>query len=221
MLKFKWPVILFILFKTFISYAYQPSEGDVTAYFGPYLYKSNFDSTKTGAKSPNMGGFGLVVLGDVSAKGSLEIGMFYLNKIYLREDAGQYIAEKTGLMHITMGYRRWFTETFSGSISLSSGYSMGEVKILHSDFAPGSEIDTSARDKTEYGFDFSLLTELVKINTFAVFFDARYALSVTAKKNENADHFGFMLALKYLVQEKYPEQSISTKRYEDLFSYIQ
>lgn len=219
MLKFKWAVILFIFFKALNSFAYVPAEGDVTAYFGPHLYKSNFEDTKTGADSPNLGGLALVVLGDVSEKGSLEIGMFYMNKIYLREEAGSYIAEQTGLMHITMGYRRWFSETFSGSISISSGHSMGDIKVVHSDFVPGTEATTSARDATEYGFDFSLLTELVRIKDFAVFFDARYALSVTAKKNENADHFAFLLALKFPVQEKYPDQSVSLKRHEDLLNF--
>jgi hypothetical protein len=205
-LIFKASVILIIILNCISLRAYQPSDGDVTAYFGPYFHRTNFETTKTGATSPVLGGIGLVALGDVSDKGSLEIAMLYMNKIYLREDAGKYISERTGLMHITMGYRRWFNDTFSASLSLSSGYSRGDTQVLHSDFTTGSEIATSARDTTLYGFDLSLLTELVKIKRTALVLDARYALSATSKQNEKSDQFILMLALQFLVQEKFPEK---------------
>ena len=143
-----------------------------------------------------------MVNGDINNKGSLEIGIFQMNKVYMREELGKFIGEQTALVHITMGYRRWFSEYVSGSLSLSSGYSMGSPKIVHSDFVPGSESNTSARDTTEYGFDLALQTELYSQPTYAVVFDARYSLSVTNKKNENADHYGMMLGLRHTYQEK-------------------
>lgn len=149
-------------------------------------------------------GLGLVVNGDVNTKGSLEIALFFLNKTYYREEAGKFIAEQTALTHFTMGYRRWFTDSFSSSLSFSSGYSMGTPRIVHSDFPIGSEIDTSAGDTVEYGFDLSLQKEILKQPAYVVVLDARYSMSVTNKKNENSDQFGILLGFRYSVQEKNP-----------------
>lgn len=215
MAQFKLTVFLSFLFISLNSIAYAPSEGNVATYFGPYLYKTRFAGSNTGSNSPNLGGLGLVVLGDVSSQGSLEIGIFYLNKIYIREELGKYLSQQTGLIHITMGYRRWLSEMFSASLAFSSGYAMGEIQTLHSDFVPGSEIDTSAKDNTEFGFDLSLLTEIWKTEKYSVVLDTRYFFSVTAKENEYADHYGALLAVKYLMQEKTPEKSISLHRILD------
>lgn len=204
MLLLKFSILTTIIFYSISSLAYAPEEGNITSYFGPYLYKTNFKGTDTGATSPLMLGLGLVVNGDVNTKGSLEISLFLLNKTYYREDAGKYIAEQTALTHFTMGYRRWFTDSFSSSLSFSSGYSMGTPKIIHSDFPVGSEIGTSAKDTVEYGFDLSLLKEIFKQPAYAVVIDARYSMSVTNKKNENSDQFGILLGFRYSVQEKKP-----------------
>lgn len=184
------------------SLAYTPKEGNLTSYFGPYVYKTNFAGSKSGVHSPDFAGVGLVVNGDISPSGSLEIGLFQINKVYIREDLGKYIAVQTALIHITMGYRRWFNEYISASLSFFSAYSLGSPKIIHSDFAPGSEIDTSAKDTTEYGFDIAVQAEIYSQLAYAIVLDARYAASVTSKKNENADHYGIMLGLRYFFQEK-------------------
>lgn len=181
--------------------AYAPAEGNISSYFGPYLFKSVFESSKTSQDSFATG-IGLVVLGDVNEKGSIEIGMFHFHKVYFREESGKLIAEKTPLMHITMGYRRWFDESFSGSITLSSAYSMGSVERVYSDFAAGSEIPTSATDNTEYGFDFSLVKELYQKDKIQIFCDLRYSLSLTSKAGESADQYSAMIALNYLLQNK-------------------
>ena len=202
MLLLKFSILTTVLFYSISSLAYAPEEGNITSYFGPYIYKTNFRGSDTGATSPLMLGLGLVVDGDVNTKGSLEIALFLLNKTYYREEAGKFIAEQTALTHFTMGYRRWFTDTFSSSLSFSSGYSMGSPRIIHSDFPVGSEIDTSAKDTVEYGFDLSLQKELFKQPAYVVVIDARYSMSVTNKKNENSDHFGILLGFRYTVQEK-------------------
>lgn len=202
MRNFKTLLLIFAAIFPCAGSAYVAEEGKITATLGPFLYKSDFRDTPTGAISPRMGGFGVIALGDVNEKGSLEIAMFYLNKVYLRERAGSYISEQTQLMQITMGYRRWLTPTFSAGLGLFSAYSMGEPKVDHSDFAPGLAIDTSARDTTEYGLDFSLQAELWSRGHKAILLDGRYSLSLTAKENERANHYGVMLAFRYLVQKK-------------------
>ncbi len=188
--------------------AYTPSEGNVTATLGTFGYKTNFSGSASGAASRNLAGLGLIALGDLNDIGSLEIAMFDLHKVYFREESGKYIAEEKEVIHITMGYRYWINPYFSSSLSFYSSYSLGEVRLVHSDFAPGTEIDTSARDTTEYGFDFALQGDIWSSEKWAVIGEARYSLSVTSKKSEQSDHYGVMLGVRYQIQEKMPDGSL-------------
>lgn len=191
-----------LVFVTFEVAAYAPKEGNVNALFGPYIYKTHFKSTDTAVNSPVLANLGVIINGDISHRGALEIAIFHLNKNYYREQVSQYIAEQTELLHITMGYRRWLNPHFSISAAFFSAYSMGEVKVLHNDFPIDKTIDTSARDTTEYGFDLSAQAELWQKDRLSLILDTRYSLSATAKPNEKSDHYGFMLGLKYFIQSK-------------------
>lgn len=182
--------------------AYEAREGNVTAMLGPTLGKTDFQGSASGATSPLLGGLGLIVLGDVNPRGSLEVAMLFANKSYARESAGLYMVEQTQNVHITMGYRWWLGRIFSTSLSFFSGNSIGDSQVVHSDFPPGQDIDTSARDIIEYGVDWSVQTELWHKDKMAVVLDTRYSLSLTPKENEKANHFGVMLGFRYLVQEK-------------------
>lgn len=182
--------------------AYTPQEGNVTATVGTLIYKTNFRGSETGANSPSLAGVGLIALGDINSFGSLEIAMFDLHKVYFRDELGKYIAVEKEVIHITMGYRYWINPYFSSSLSFYSSYSLGDPRVVHSDFLPGAEIDTSANDTTEYGFDFALQADLWSSEKWAVTSEGRYSLSVTSKKNENADHYGIMVGLRYLIQNK-------------------
>lgn len=194
--------VFFILCYSISSQAYTPSEGNISTYIGPYLHKTDFSSSSTGAESPALGGVGWVVLGDASDTGSLEVGVFYLNKVYYRDYQGNELVEQTGLYHVTMGYRWWFSPYFSGSLSFFSDYSAGDIKVVHTNMADPALMNTSARDTTEYGFDFSLQTDLWNQGPWAAVLDARYSLSVTGKEGEKANHFGAVIGLRYLIQEK-------------------
>lgn len=189
-----------MLFLTAKSFAYDPAEGKVTATLGPYFTKTNFQGSSSGASPTVMNGFGLIALGDINSYSSLEIGTFVMPKLYFREEGGKYITEQTQIVQITMGYRYWINPYFSTSAAFYSSYSMGTVGRIHNDFPPGQEINTSARDTTEYGFDFALQGDLWSQNKFAVSLEGRYSASVTSKKNEHSDHYGFLLGLRYLVQ---------------------
>ncbi len=196
--------LIFFVFLTLSSrvFAYTPESGNVTATLGPFAYKTDFRGSDTGVTSPYLGGLGLLVTGDVNSKGSLEIAMFDLHKIYIRQQAGQFISEAKEIVHITMGYRWWLNPYLSTSLTFFSSYSLGDPVIVHSDFPVGGEIDTSARNTTLYGFDFAVQSELWSQDKFAVIADARYSLSITKKPNENSDHYGIFLGLRYLIQEK-------------------
>lgn len=194
--------VFLLLSYSISSLAYTPSEGNISTYFGPYLYKTDFDSSASGAKSPTLGGLGWVVLGDSSDSGSLEVGVFYLNKYYYRNYQGNELAEQTALYHVTMGYRWWFTPYFSASLSFFSDYSAGDVQIVHTNMADPALMNTSARDTAEYGFDIALQTDLWNQGRWAAVLDARYSLSVTGKEGESANNFGAVIGLRYLIQEK-------------------
>ncbi len=194
----------YLLFLTLCgpALAYNPSSGNVSAVLGPYMYKTNFSSSESGAISPILGGYGLMAVGDVNDKGSLEIAMFDMHKLYIRNQDGLFISEEKEVIHITMGYRWWLSSYLSTSLTFYSSYSLGLPKIVHSDFPAGAAIDTSARDTTEYGFDLALQDEIWSEGHYAVVADLRYSLSVTSKKDEKSDHYGLFLGIRYLVQGK-------------------
>jgi hypothetical protein len=199
-------VFLFIFLILPFAFGYDPKEGNVTATFGPYISRTDFrESSATGAKSPYSGGFGLVALGDINTYGALEIGMYHMHRVYIRDQGPFTISEKTELMHITMGYHYWINPYFSTSLTFSSGYSMGDPQIIYSNFPAGQEIDTSAQDTVEYGLDLSLQSELWEKERYSVIAEARYSYSLTPKENERGNHYGLMIALRYLIQEKYPD----------------
>lgn len=191
-----------LLFLTGKSFAYDPEEGQVTATLGPYFNKTNFGNIDSTINSSYSSGVGLIALGDINPQGSLEIGMFYTPQMFFRKQETQLICEKTQIMHISMGYRRWINPYFSTSLAFYSAYTMGDPEIIYSDFPKGQEIDTSARDTTEYGIDWSVQGDLWSGDKLAMVFETRYSYSVTNKHDENSDQYGFLLGLRYLVQEE-------------------
>lgn len=184
------------------TFAYTPQEGNVTAILGPFSSKTNFLKSQTDLEAPQMGGFGLIALGDINEKGSLEIAMIYMHKVYLRESGENYLAESVESIHITMGYRKWLSERFSASLTFFSAYPMGDPVTIYRKVSPGVSMDTSAQDLTEYGLDFSFQTELWASGRYALIFDARYSYSLTSKADERGDHYGALLGIRYLLQGK-------------------
>lgn len=182
------------------AWAHQPEEGKILATLGQLVYSTN--SSKEEVHSPWLGGVGLIAEGNLDNNGGLELAMFYLHKLYVREDADRLIAEKAKRIYVTMGYRHWFNKKFSGAVAFSSGYSMGDPKIVHSDFPKGAQPDTTAGEKAEYGFDFSVLYEIWADQKFGLVLDIRYFQSVTQKDHEDANHYSGMLGYRYLIQEK-------------------
>lgn len=198
--------VLFLLFfcLSLKVFAYEPKEGNVTATVGPFVSRTDYPGSDSGAKAPWFGDVGLIVQGDLNQYGALEIAIFHMQKAYFRKDSASVVAEKTELMHVTMGYRYFISPLWSASLTFSSSYPMGEPRIIHDDFAPAIPINTSASDAVDYGFDFSIATELWNNDRFSVVSDIRYSLSITDKEDETGSHYGIMLGLKYLIQEKYP-----------------
>lgn len=205
-------VILLILAQNI--FAYNPQEGNVTANVGPYIFKTHFKDTKSNVSSPYTTGIGLIVNGDSSTKGALEIGMFHLNKRFLRSKGQKFIAETSQIIHITMGYKWWLNRYFSTSTAIYSAYPLGNTRIIYSDFAKGEEIPTSSRDTTEYGLDFAFQYQAWKGIEFDIVTEFRYSLSLTSRDHEEADHYGMFVGLRYLIQEKYLPKKPNKKKYD-------
>lgn len=194
----------FIFIFTDKSFAYEPQEGNVSAILGPFLYKTNFGHAKVGFESPERVGFGLTALGDLNRNGALEISIFTLTKAYLKEQATQYIVQNAELLHITMGYRYYINRKLSTSLTFFSGYALGNPETIYSEFTPTDSVDTSAKDNTEYGFDFAGQVELFSNKSIGLVLEGRYSLSLTPKEQEHADHFGVLLGVRYLISSAVP-----------------
>jgi hypothetical protein len=195
--------VLVLLYSSDNIFAYEPIEGHITATFGTNFNKTNFsDDISSKINSAYLRGFGLIVVGDINQKGALEIGTFYMPHQYFREQETQQIVERIQELHISMGYRRFINSSFSTSLSFYSSYSMGDPQVIYTNFSNGPEINTSARDITEYGLDWAVQAELWNYNKFAIVFEGRYSLSLTHKINEKSDQYGFLLGIRYLIQEE-------------------
>lgn len=194
-------LFVILLFLSLQSFAYTAKEGNVSAALGPYFFKTKFDGGDNRAKSPYLGGVGLVVQGDVSDRGSLEISLFHMNKIFFRDQGGNFQAEQVELMQVGLGYRWWLHEYLSAALAFYSSYAITDPTVVHSTYTV-EPLDTSARDVTEYGFDFSLQSEVWSHDRYAVILDARYARTVTNKIDESGDHYGLFVAVRYFIQAK-------------------
>lgn len=191
-----------ILMTSLQSIAYVAKEGNISAIVGPFFSKTNFTESRA-VDNDLLNGMGVIAVGDFNDRAALEVGIFYMNKQYYRLLTPNLVAERAELMHVTMGYRRWLQSWLSGSLSFFSSYSIGQASVVYNDFPAGGEVaDTSARDITEYGVDIALQFELMQRQEWAVILDTRYSLSVTDKQHESGDHYGALIGIRYMVQEK-------------------
>lgn len=179
--------------------AYVPQRGNVNATLGPYVYKTVYSGIR---EQDNEGstGLSLVANGDVSDHGSLEMAAIYMNKYYFRDDAGRSISEKTQVMHITIGYRRYWAPSFSTSVAVYTNYPMGETETIHTDFTDAENMFTSARANSESGLDLGLQGEIWNSGRYSVMAEFRYSYSIGKKSHEFADQYGGTIGLRYFIQ---------------------
>lgn len=192
----------FFLLSVNTAHAYDPVEGNVYAILGPIVTQTKYQSDRSDFRSPYFGDFALIAQGDINKRGALEIVMAHMNKVFYIDQGPNFLAEQSEFIHISMGYRQWLASYFSLGLAFYSAYSMGSPKIVSNDQQPGSGLITSARDKTEYGFDLSVQQEVWSQDRYALLLDGRYSYSVTAKPDESANHYMFLLGLRYFIQEK-------------------
>ncbi len=195
----KWIIFLF-LGGSVNSWAYQAQSGQVNAFFGPFFHKTDYENSKIFYDDRWSGGFGLMVTGDLHEKAALELSIFHFYKTFFREFENRLLVERTGFLHVTMGYRRYLTDKWSSSISFTSSYTMEKLRQIYSTHLPTDNRPTSANDITEYGFDLALQHELWSRLEEAVVLDGRYHISVTNKMNERGNHYGLFLAYRRLIK---------------------
>jgi hypothetical protein len=180
--------------------AHEPADGHVYATFGEMISKHHTRQHEIG--SPLFGNFGVIAEGDVDYNGGIEIGAFFVQQLHSIQREGLVVAEKGNRMYITMGYRHWATSRLSGAVAFFSSYSMGDPVVMRNDWKTNDPPATSARDTTEYGFDFSIQLEPWRKDRFSMVIDARYSLSVTPKSGEDSNFFGILAGLKYFIQAR-------------------
>ncbi len=182
--------------------AYTPARGNVQATLSPYIFQTNYSGIASKDNVPNTGGLALVATGDVSDTGALEVAAIYMNKIYFLNDGVKSLAEKTQLIHISMGYRHYLNPYLSTSLGLFTSYPMGDTQVVRDDFLPADNKETTARALTETGLDLAVQAELWGRGRYAVVLEGRYSFSITKKSDEAADQYGVALGLRYFIQGK-------------------
>lgn len=193
--------MIFSLFHPTEAKAYQPKSGSVTATFGSYVYRANFNPPAE-SNNPILAGNALIVNGDVSNSGSLELGMYYGHHLYSREENHLLIIEKVKRLHFTMGYKWWLTRPYSLSLTFFSTYSIGDPTLEYSNLGPTDDyFPTSAEKPVQYGFDVSLQYDIWEKDKFAVISQVRYAYPTTRESNEKSDQYGIVLGVRYQLQE--------------------
>ncbi len=185
--------------------AYSPVRGNVYVMLGPYISQTIVDNSQFSA-SPDQGGLGITLLGDVNERGSLQVNTLFFNKLYYRTQGAEFLAEKASLVHVSMGYRHWWCAYFATSLALYTSYPMADVEVVHSDLAPGSGLTTTARENSETGLDAGISLQLARSGRYGLMADGLYSYSLTKKSEESSSQYGFMLSIRYFLQGSDPKE---------------
>lgn len=197
----KRSILICFLLVAQAAWPYTPKEGNVSAVLGPVAFRTDMSDAKFKTPMPALGGVGLLAYGDIGDHGSLEIAMFYMQKIYVVNQDNRVFAEKSQVMHIPMGYRYWWAPSFSTSLAIYSSYPMGNATEVTNDYG-ASTPRTSLAERTTYGAEVAVQIELREWDRYALVSDVRYAHAFDPKPNESSDHAGVFLGLRYFIQAK-------------------
>ncbi len=195
-----WAFISISVF-TLSAQAHRPHEGKVFATVGPYFYQTQAVHAPDLKYAPPLVGAGLIAEGDLGDDGGAEGGMFYIDKTYQRTFQSGIVVMKTDKLIVPLGYRRWFGEKISGGVFLTSLFSVGDPRIIYSTVGY-SDQTTGASVLVEYAADLSVQWEAWTNGTYSLLLDGRYSISLTPHSNEDANQFGLLIGIKYLIKEK-------------------
>lgn len=153
---------------------------------------------------------GMMVQGAVTDYSALEVSLYPIEKIvYRRVSDSEYTHERLQSLFISSGYRYWLYEWLSVGSGIWSSYSMGDSETLgvlsEQKFSVFSNIKTSAEDQSLTGLDFSIAVigpslKLGQNWDFSPSLRYRYAMAITLKKDEKADHHTASIGLRFWVK---------------------
>jgi hypothetical protein len=184
------------------TFAHEAEEGKIYGTFGPFFYHTQSIYAPDGPYTPfpPVGG-GLLAEGDINSTGGFELGLFYYRKSYDRAFGNALVVSKRDKLEIPMGYRYWINPSFSAAVEFSTSFSIGDPEIVYSNVVSGDQ-NTLANTLSEYDVDLSVQWEAWTYDRFSVVIDGRYAYALNANLGEDANEFGILFGLKYLIQEK-------------------
>lgn len=181
------------------AFAYTPQRGNVHTILGPYIFRTNYEG-EAADKGYNADSLYWVILGDVSDRGSLEITNTFMNKTFYRRHNGYLVAEKTQVVHVSAGYRRWINPWISASMALYTSYPLGDSEKIFNNFPAGQEVKTYAQENSETGLDFGLQGEVFTRGRYSLVIEGRYSWSLTKNSDEFSDQYGAAIGVRYFFQ---------------------
>lgn len=194
----RWQLITVSFVFGSAAWAHPPEGGKIWGTLAPMVTRTK--TSHDAVLSAPYVGAGAVVEADVDDNGGVEVGLFYQNKVYVRERGAEVLVERIKRMYVTTGYRHWFAPWVSAAVAVASSYSMGDPQVIAGRVR--DTFRTTARDITEYGIDVSLQWEIWGEGDVAVVADARYAHSLSRNQGEDADVYGFLLGYKHRVPNR-------------------
>lgn len=188
--------LYFVLFLIFTSapvtvYAYKAEKGRVSASTGPFVLYTDMQSKPKDFFDQPRFGWSLIAEGIFAKNSGLEVGLFYMEKPYLRANGPNVLIQQIKRMHITTGYRRWWSTYFSTAVGIFSAFSIGDPKDSSRDSGLPSDYATSAEVVTVYGLDTSFRFEIDFNKKDSLFIDTRYALHFKPESGERPNHLTF------------------------------
>ncbi len=196
-------VSLFLLGVGSLANAHIPVDGDIRASFGALTYMTH--ALDHSFVNGPLVAPGLVAEGDVNSYGGVEISLFYLRNSFSVQKRGMILVERVKRIYISTGYRHWFNRQFSTAAAFSTSSTIGDPTVISSEYTNQDQPETSARDTTEYGVDLSVAMEPWQQDRYALVIDGRYSYSFTPRRDENSNHFGIFVAIKYFIQSRQSE----------------
>lgn len=182
---------------TSLAFSHEPGTGEGRMTIG--VMSNRFIDSPAPIQTPTTFGAGITGEIDVGGRGGLEVGMFYYDGQYAVNRADLWLVERSTHIYIPIGYRYWLSNKLSFATSFYASFRIGKWTEIYRDPGITSDAVTSAQDITEYGFDFSISTDLYMGDKYTLVLDSRYLLPTTDKPDENSRAYVFLLGVKYRV----------------------
>ena len=168
--------------------AYKAEVGRVSASTGPFLLHTDMQSKPLNFFDRPRYGWSLIAEGIFAKRSGLEIGLFYMEKPYVRVQDNNVLIQQRKRLHITTGYRYWWSSYFSTALGIFSAFSIGDNKDVRRDSGLAEDFESSANVITVYGADLSLRLEIDINKKDGIFFDTRYSMHFKPEDGERPNH---------------------------------